>query len=154
MPKARIAIEEVSALVAGLRERCAVYVDLTELRGYRYHTGVVFAAYASGLGEALARGGRYDNVGAVHGRARPATGFATDLRVLATLLPEPDAASTAIAATDRGEAGLQNTIRELRARGETVIVSLGGVRDSRCGRALEWVDGQWQVRSLANKETT
>ncbi|MEO1079949.1 MAG: ATP phosphoribosyltransferase regulatory subunit [Pseudomonadota bacterium] len=154
VPRARAAIEEVSMLVAGLRERCAVYVDLTELRGYRYHTGVVFAAYAAGLGEALARGGRYDNVGAVHGRARPATGFATDLRVLATLLPGADAIATAIAAPDKGDAGLQNAIRELRSEGETVIVSLGGVRDSRCGRALKLVDGTWQVCPLADKETT
>ncbi len=154
VPKARAAIDEVAALVDGLRERCALYVDLTELRGYRYHTGVVFAAYAQGLGEALARGGRYDNVGAVHGRARPATGFATDLRVLATLLPEAGVPASAIAAPDGGDAELQAVIRELRARGETVIVALGGLRDSRCGRVLERVDGEWQVCPLADEEKT
>ncbi len=64
-----------------------IYFDLAELRGYHYHTGIVFAAYVPGHGQALANGGRYNDVGAVFGRARPATGFATDLKALMALLP-------------------------------------------------------------------
>jgi ATP phosphoribosyltransferase regulatory subunit len=57
--------------------------DLAELRGYHYHSGVVFDAYCDGVGGAVARGGRYDEVGKAFGRARPATGFSIDLRSLA-----------------------------------------------------------------------
>ena len=67
-----------------------IYFDLAELRGYHYHTGIVFAAYVPGHGQALANGGRYNDVGAVFGRARPATGFATDLKALMALLPASD----------------------------------------------------------------
>ena len=69
--------------VRALFPEVSIYIDLAELRGFRYHTGLVFAAYISGLGSAVAKGGRYDNVGAVFGRARPATGFAVELKALA-----------------------------------------------------------------------
>jgi len=155
VPEASRALDEVAALAEGLGERhrgLAVYIDLAELRGYHYHTGVVFAAYAQGLGEALARGGRYDNVGAVYGRARPATGFATDLRVLASQVPAGRADTSPIAAPALGDAGLIAAIRDLRATGETVIVALGGRRDPRCERYLDFVDGRWQVMPVAGKE--
>jgi ATP phosphoribosyltransferase regulatory subunit len=122
----------------------SLYIDLAELRGYRYHTGVVFAVYAQGLGEALARGGRYDNVGEVYGRARPATGFATDLRLLATQLAVSARVAQAIAAPDVDDPALQDTVRALRAAGETVIVSLGGEVDARCSRELVKIDDKWQ----------
>lgn len=155
LPPASAAVAEVDALVSGVRQRhpeLAIHVDLTELRGYHYHTGVVFAAYAQGLGEALARGGRYDNVGAVYGRARPATGFATDLRLLASRVPEPASESMAILAPDSDDPLLQGQVRALRRAGETVIVRLGEAVDPRCGRVLERIDGQWQVLPLAEKE--
>ena len=59
--------------------------DLAELRGYHYHSGVVFDAYCDGVAGAVARGGRYDEVGKAFGRARPATGFSIDLRTLASV---------------------------------------------------------------------
>jgi ATP phosphoribosyltransferase regulatory subunit len=155
IPAAAAALDEIAALVDGVRLRhpeLAVHVDLAELRGYHYHTGVVFAAYAQGLGEALARGGRYDNVGAVYGRARPATGFATDLRLLAAQVPPAAQATTAILAPDSDDPALQRRVRELRAAGEIVIVALGATDDPRCGQILTHVDGQWRVLPLTEKE--
>ena len=155
IPGAAAAVGEVAALVEGVRQRhpqLAVHVDLAELRGYHYHTGVVFAAYAQGLGEALAQGGRYDNVGAVYGRARPATGFATDLRLLAAQVPPAAQATTAILAPDSDDPALQRRVRELRAAGETVVVALGATDDPRCGQILRQIDGQWQVLPLTDKE--
>lgn len=142
------ALADIRGLADAVQQRhpgVSLYVDLAELRGYRYHTGVVFAAYARGLGEALARGGRYDNVGAVYGRARPATGFATDLRVLASqVLPQaPD--TGAIAAPAEDDAALAAEVRRLRSLGETVVAILGGKSDPRCGRELKKIDGRWQV---------
>jgi ATP phosphoribosyltransferase regulatory subunit len=155
IPAAAAAVGEVAAVVDGVRQRhpqLPIHVDLAELRGYHYHTGVVFAAYAQGLGEALARGGRYDNVGAVYGRARPATGFATDLRLLAAQVPPAAQVPTAILAPDSDDAELHRRVRELRAAGETVVVALGATADPRCGQVLKQIDGQWQVLPLTEKE--
>jgi ATP phosphoribosyltransferase regulatory subunit len=156
IPEAAAALAEVADLAAGLAGRhggLAMHIDLAELRGFHYHTGVVFAAYSQGLGEALARGGRYDNVGAVYGKARPATGFATDLRVLAAQLPAEARQHDAISAPDQADAALLARIRELRSAGETVIVALGGRRDARCGRSLEMIDGRWQLLPCDSEET-
>ena len=155
IPEALAAVEDIRGLARGLAKRrpnLSLYVDLAELRGYRYHTGVVFAAYARGLGEALGRGGRYDNVGAVYGVARPATGFATDLRLLAARVPQKDAGDGAIAAPALEDAALQERIDALRAGGETVIVALGGVQDERCTRTLIRRDGEWQLIDLVLTE--
>lgn len=128
-----------------------MYIDLGELRGYRYHTGVVFAAYSRGVGEALARGGRYDNVGAVYGRARPATGFAMDLRLLAAQLKAVASPASAIAAPVTEDEALQLEIARLRASGETVVVALGDCIDERCSRELVLDNGQWTLRDLDRK---
>lgn len=141
-------LRELSAALQDRHPELALYVDLAELRGYRYHTGVVFSAYAPGLGEALARGGRYDNVGAAYGRSRSATGFATDLRLLAQLLSQAQPAAGAIAAPDLRDAELNLMITELRQKGETVIRSLGGVADLRCDRELVKADGAWLCRAV------
>ena len=81
-------IEEVKAALATLRKlakacKFPASFDLAELRGYHYHSGVVFDAYCDAIAGAVARGGRYDEVGKAFGRARPATGFSVDLRTLA-----------------------------------------------------------------------
>ncbi|WP_439107384.1 ATP phosphoribosyltransferase regulatory subunit [Congregibacter sp.] len=149
-PKIRESLRELRDLSSALQARypdVSLYIDLAELRGYRYHTGVVFAVYTQGLGEALARGGRYDNVGEVYGRARPATGFATDLRLLAAQLRHREIPKNAIAAPDLEDASLQKAVRKLRSAGETVIVMLDGETDSRCAREMVKIDGQWQPQS-------
>jgi ATP phosphoribosyltransferase regulatory subunit len=81
-------LAQITRAVATLRKlakacRVPASFDLAELRGYHYHSGVVFDAYCDGVTAAVARGGRYDEVGRAFGRARPATGFSIDLRSLA-----------------------------------------------------------------------
>ncbi|MEM6485964.1 MAG: ATP phosphoribosyltransferase regulatory subunit [Pseudomonadota bacterium] len=141
-------LNQLAATVQARYPQLALYIDLAELRGYRYHTGVVFALYAQRLGEALARGGRYDNIGAAYGRARAATGFATDLRLVAALTDAPEQQKNAIAAPRQQQAGLIQAIQKLRAAGEIVIVSLDGDHDARCNRQLKLTDGSWSVENL------
>jgi ATP phosphoribosyltransferase regulatory subunit len=123
--------------------------DLAELRGYHYHSAVVFAAYARGRPNAIAQGGRYDEVGKAFGRARPATGFTMDLRELAAL-GDGAAAERAILAPYRpADAELQRKVRELRAGGQVVIVDLPGHERTRgelgCDRELRLRGGAWEV---------
>lgn len=151
VPALRPALAELRQFADGLGRRYPdlnLFIDLGELRGYRYHTGVVFAAYREGLGEALARGGRYDNVGAVYGRARPATGFALDLRLLAGQVPVAEYLAGAVAAPADEDSQLQALVAELRAAGEMVILTLGGEVDERCDRELAKLDGHWALRAI------
>lgn len=151
VPGIAAVLDELETLATTLSERyptLELYIDLAELRGYHYHTGVVFAVYSKDLGEALAHGGRYDNVGAVHGRARPATGFALDLRLLASRVPGAPAVADAIAAPSDDDPALQACIRRLRAEGEVVIVTFGVAADPRCGRELVREQDDWQLRPL------
>ena len=94
--------------------------DLSELRGYHYHSGVVFAAYAQGYAGPLALGGRYDEVGISFGRARPATGFSLDLRGVVTALP-PAQLQAGILAPAGNDAALMTAIENLRAQGNVVV---------------------------------
>lgn len=99
--------------------------DLAELRGYHYHSGVVFAAYASGWANAVAMGGRYDKVGKAFGRSRPATGFSMDLRAVLGAQPTPPLPK-AILAPYVQDTALQDKITLLRVQGEVVVVDLPG----------------------------
>lgn len=125
-----------------------VCFDLSELRGYHYHSGIVFAAYAQGYSGPLALGGRYDEVGLAFGRARPATGFSLDLRGVVTALP-PAMQEQAIFAPDSDDPGLQEKIASLRAAGEIVVQELPGGAEHRvelgCDRRLEKQGAGWQV---------
>lgn len=146
------AIAELRQVAAAIAERypaVEVYFDLAELRGYRYHTGLVFAAYVAEQGRALANGGRYDDVGEVFGRPRPATGFSTDLLVLLELAAadQPPEAG-AIAAPADSDAALWQTVKSLRAAGEIVINDVSTSRDPRCDRQLVLRDGEWKVEEL------
>ncbi|MCM5571924.1 ATP phosphoribosyltransferase regulatory subunit [Burkholderiaceae bacterium FT117] len=132
-----------------------VSIDLADLRGYRYHNGITFAAYVEALPFAVARGGRYDDAGRVFGRARPATGFSLELRALADLQPEQPPAR-AIAAPWSDDPALADAIAGLRAAGEIVIQSLpGSERDQQeftCDRELATDDaGRWIVRALTQE---
>ncbi len=122
--------------------------DLAELRGYHYHSGMVFAAYAQGYSGPLALGGRYDEVGAAFGRARPATGFSLDLRGLMTAL-EPEQMAAAIMAPFDDDAALRDAVAELRAGGEVVVVDLPGHETHRaelgCDRKLIKQGTVWTV---------
>ncbi|MCE0732571.1 ATP phosphoribosyltransferase regulatory subunit [Halomonas sp. G15] len=147
------ALEQLRALLRGVlaaHPEVSLYLDLGELRGYAYHTGMMFAAYVPGYGQALAKGGRYDDTGRAFGRARPATGFSMDLKQLATLaLAEPP--RDGIWAPAEGE-GLVETVMALRARGERVVQALPGQRtgpeEHRCDRQLVLRAGHWQAVTL------
>ncbi|MEM9255702.1 MAG: ATP phosphoribosyltransferase regulatory subunit [Pseudomonadota bacterium] len=142
------ALQEVAVDLRRLQPDLDIYFDLAELRGYHYHTGLVFAAYVPEHGQALANGGRYDDVGAVFGRARPATGFATDLKALMDQLPGAELSPGAISAPDVDDPALHEQVRLLRDEGSIVINSLGGLHDSRCDRELYESKGQWRLRPL------
>ena len=140
-------LQQVARTIRRQRPDLDIYFDLAELRGYHYHTGLVFAAYVPGVGEALANGGRYNDVGAVFGRARPATGFATDLKALMALVPDV-AESGAISLPAVDNEMLLLRAQALREAGEVVIQSFSGEVDPRCDRELVEVEGQWLIRPL------
>lgn len=125
--------------------------DLGDMSGYAYYSGTRFAAYAAGSSDALVRGGRYDEVGAVFGRNRPAVGFSLDLKALAALQP-PGAVRGAVRAPWSEDENLRQAIRRLRGLGETVLCILPGheheVEEFDCDRELVAVDGQWVLRAL------
>lgn len=141
-------LRRVVGAVTG-RDDVAVHVDLAELRGYHYHTGVVFAVFLPGQGQAVALGGRYDDIGRVFGRARPATGFSIDLRSILGLLPAESGRIRGIFAPWRNDPALTETIAQLRQAGERVVQGLPGQRgaaaEMQCDRTLELRDGRWQV---------
>ncbi|MFJ3046412.1 ATP phosphoribosyltransferase regulatory subunit [Herbaspirillum chlorophenolicum] len=153
LPGIAQALDELQALVelAGSHEGAAVTIDLADLRGYHYHSGVMFAAYVPGLPNAVVRGGRYDHVGEAFGRARPATGFSMDLRELARLMPGAER-KRAIRAPWGTEAGLREKIAQLRQAGEIVIQSLPGHENDQdefdCDRAVEFSNGNWIIKNL------
>jgi ATP phosphoribosyltransferase regulatory subunit len=151
-PEVAVVLDQMERIARDLGHVVQVHgFDLAELRGYHYHSGVVFSAYARGRPNAIARGGRYDEVGEAFGRARPATGFTMDLRELGRLCPPIPAASGILAPYRPADAGLRARIAELRAQGEIVVVDLPGHADTRgelgCSRALVERDGTWRVTS-------
>jgi ATP phosphoribosyltransferase regulatory subunit len=129
----------------------SVGIDLADLRGYHYHSGMVFAAYHAGSHDAIALGGRYDDLGRSFGRARAATGFSMDLRQLYRLL-QPQEEKPGICAPYADDAALREMITQLRAAGEIVVVDLLGESRLRgelhCDRKLALRDGSWQVVAL------
>ena len=135
--------------VASLGGAVAVGFDLADLRGYAYYSGTRFAIF--GQGAELARGGRYDEVGAVFGRRRPAVGFSLDLKELVSVLA-PRPLKAAVRAPWGEAVALRQSIAALRAQGETVACVLPGheheVNEFDCDRELAEVAGQWVVRSL------
>jgi ATP phosphoribosyltransferase regulatory subunit len=153
LPEIARAIAHLKRLYEALREQeVEVSFDLAELRGYQYHSGVVFAVYHANSYDAIARGGRYDEVGHAFGRARPATGFSLYLRQLVQLLPTATL-PPAILAPLSEDAGLHALISRLRAQGEVVIQDLPGHDQHRaelnCDRTLANKDGMWQVVDIS-----
>ena len=149
------ALQELEDIYNGLKKRCPnvpVHFDLAELRGYEYHTGLVFAAYVPDYWQAIAQGGRYDEVGKVFGRARSATGYSMDLRAVCELLPPYESSTNNIFASAVDDADLEDKIHQLREAGESVIRELpgqiGGAKDCACDRVLVKENNQWQVKSL------
>jgi ATP phosphoribosyltransferase regulatory subunit len=132
-----------------------VHFDLAELRGYHYKTGVVFAAFVPQSGQELARGGRYDAIGEVFGRARAAVGFSTDLKILLRLgqgLAEPARDGGVVAAPWSDDPGLQNAVESLRAEGLRVLSLLpgqrGGAAEMGCTQVLVKKNGGWTLEPV------
>lgn len=144
-------LRQMAESVSGI-DGVSLHLDLAELRGYHYHTGMVFAAFVAGQGAAIAQGGRYDDIGEVFGRARPATGFSTDLRALLNLIPAESVDETGIYASAVDDEQLDDMIARLRAEGERVVRELpgqsGGAAAMGCDRMLVEQDGQWQVKKI------
>ncbi len=142
-------LQNIVGLVGERMPELTLNFDLSELRGYHYHTGVIFTAYVPGYGQGIAFGGRYDDIGSAFGRARPATGFSTDIKILlglSKLAPENRAGIYALCSDDPGQL---EAINSLRNQGETVICELPGQNDASkdmgCDQQLEYQDGQWTV---------
>ncbi len=143
-------LQQVSRVLKSRLPELNLHYDLAELRGYHFHTGIVFTALVPGQGQEVARGGRYDEIGEVFGRARPATGFSTDLKTLINLGNVPvDDSVTAILAPADADAELQSLIETLRADGESVIRLLPGQQSDaaamNCNREIQKTDNQWHV---------
>ena len=144
-------LQNIIELVSKRMPELTLDYDLSELRGYHYHTGIVFTAYVPGHGQGIAFGGRYDDIGSAFGRARPATGFSTDIKTLlglSKLVPEN---RMGIYAPCSDEPGQLQAINNLRNQGEIVIRELSGQSDAPedmgCDRQLQYQDGQWTVVS-------
>lgn len=145
-------LEQVAEAVGRRFPGVSLGFDFCELRGYNYHTGLVFAAYVPGHGNALAQGGRYDAIGQDFGRARPATGFSADLRAMVSFGDFPQReAGRAIWAPPGADGTLQQRIAELR-RTETVIQGLpdDASPGAGCDRQLKWLDNEWQLVPLTH----
>jgi ATP phosphoribosyltransferase regulatory subunit len=146
------ALDQLSRMVTHFSELgVSLSIDLAELGGFNYESGLTFAAYAAGASDAVARGGRYDEVGKAFGRARAATGFSMDLKSLLALSNE-SATPKAILAPADVDAAAREAIRVLRAKGEIVIARLPGheshVAELGCDRELVLKDGVWKITPL------
>ena len=145
------ALERIADELHGRVANVALHFDLAELRGYAYHTGVVYAVFVPGHGQEIARGGRYDDIGKVFGAARPATGFSMDLKLLVDLsCPAPGLeVGDCILAPWSQDADLLETVAALRNGGQRVLFDLPGqppaAEPRRFNRVLERVDGDWVV---------
>ncbi len=148
IPTAAQAVQDVQKVVEQINQRfpnVPVNIDLTELRGYNYHSGLVFAAYIPGFGDAIAKGGRYNDTGAAFGRDRAATGFSADLKVLARFGEfGVNKKQTWLAPHDTDPA-LWAEVDKLRASGQRVITDLNGQTNQTVDGYLKQINGQWQL---------
>lgn len=143
-------LERISEIVKARFPATPLHVDLAELRGYRYHTGAVFAALVPGHGQEVARGGRYDAIGSAFGHARPATGFSTDLKSLLSLARAGGAEveQSVILAPWSSEPALAALVKKLRNEGKRVVYELPGEPRAPGGGAqhvLRKRGGKWLV---------
>ena len=149
------ALDDIENLVRLIRDRVAdvdVHLDFAELRGYRYHTGIMFAAYTPDVGRAIAWGGRYDNIGKSFGRLRSATGFSTDLKVLVLVSADKSVRLPRIFAPAGNEPDLLRAMAEYRSAGYTVIQGLpgqfGGASELGCDQEMTNASGTWQLDNV------
>ena len=141
----------LSELISARNQNVQVSFDLSELRGLHYHTGMVFSVFLRESGQSVARGGRYDNIGAVFGRARPATGFDIELLMISeTITTVPDARRVHVVAHADGNLQEQwRMIEQLRASGDIVLE--GEAIKSPGDWDLVWLTDEWQLREITSE---
>ena len=159
-PQATSHLDALDAVLGSLRlarhaGQVSLAIDLADVQGFRYHTGLGFAAYVEGHARAVGRGGRYDGIGTAFGRGRPATGFSLDLRELVELRRDRHTPPAIIVAPWSDDPALLAFIDTLRAQGETVLQLLPGQDAQRLAgvsadRTIGFIHGQWR---LAGKES-
>ena len=142
-------LDRLASAAASLSDQLELSIDLADLRGYQYHSGVMFAAYVDQFPQPIARGGRYDHVGQAFGRPRPATGFSLDLLTFANLSPL-NARKLVIVAPWIDDAELNKVIAALRSKGEVVIQVPAGqsieAPEYECDRELVKQGSSWEVK--------
>ena len=143
-------LESVSSELSPLVDTLSF--DLADLRGYQYHTGMVFAAYAKGCPNAVALGGRYDEIGKAFGRSRPATGFSMDLRELSGLVKPTPYPKGVLASYKKSDKSLDKEIERLRSEGQIVVINLPGHQNDQdaldCDRQLVMDQGVWKIEKI------
>lgn len=145
------ALDELEQVVAYFSSRnIGVSIDLSELGGFNYESGLAFAVYVDGASDAIGRGGRYDDIGRVFGRARPATGFSMDLKALLPLVPDKIPKGSPILAPKDPDESAVAAMTLLRCEGEVVIKRLENSAIE-CDRELKSLNGQWQVVPIKDK---
>ena len=143
-------LESVSSELSPLVDTLSF--DLADLRGYQYHTGMVFAAYSKGCPNAVALGGRYDEIGKAFGRSRPATGFSMDLRELSGLVKPTPYPKGVLASYKKSDKSLDKEIERLRSEGQIVVINLPGHQNDQdaldCDRQLVMDQGVWKIEKI------
>ncbi len=152
-------LQDISDLIANYYPKLQLHIDLAEMRGYAYHTGIMYTVYKPGRGFAIAQGGRYDGIGEAFGNSRPAIGFSTDLRTLAQLSEENitlvnSLGVNAIFAPYELDQKLDKVVADLRTQGEQVIRQLDSsleinaqtLAQQGCNRMLVKYDDEWIIQ--------
>jgi ATP phosphoribosyltransferase regulatory subunit len=142
-------LADIAARIGQAFPDTPMYVDLAELRGYQYHTGLVFAAYIEGVGHAVANGGRYDGIGAAFGRARPATGFSANVKAFLSCSHDQPIAPLILAPASDDPA-LAALIATLRSEGQRVVMALpNSAAPANCTQQIINENGKWLTRPLS-----
>lgn len=145
-----VLLKQLSDSISDRFPSVGLHFDLSDLVSYSYHTGVVFAAYVPGYGNAIARGGRYNNIGQVFGRSRPATGFSTDVKALVALtdvvVNTPKTVLSPVCSSD----ALWKKVNSLRAEGYRVVEVLDDLYVGCADFKLDFVDEAWQLLPVQN----
>ena len=151
-PDIRKYVNEVKTLTDSIIDKfdVSINIDLSELRGYNYHTGMIYTAFVPNEGKGIAFGGRYDDIGSAFGKARPATGFSTDVKQLLELQNISEDTPDKIFAPVDDNDSLQKKITELREQGKIVIQELEGqnatAKEMNCNQTLVCENDQWVVK--------
>jgi len=152
LPVIRQALDDLAQTLAALQGRVHLTLDLAELGGFNYERGITFAAFVEGGADAIARGGRYDEVGKAFGRARPATGFTLDLKPLLERVPRSEY-SPGVFAPPLVDPALAEAVAAARAAGQRVVQGLPGetAGSAGCAQVFQLINGRWQIVACADQ---